>query len=383
MRQSRHYHIVIIFALLHAAVCILAKVFGFYNELLLTLLTMAMSVVLSMNQRMTPFFVITMVVLVNFAGIYLGSLVGSIYRHQLPHDSFYARYIHTSNVTFVVTVIIGVLQIIIADLFKKTRFYRDTDSLKISWLIGAFAIVMLVRMFRILNNSMERFEENIALNIIIDYIVSFAVIFYISTYAVRVDRKYAREKEQKNLAQYSYQRLKEQIEPHFLFNSLNTLDGLVCEDKSEQASLFIHKLSSIYRYMIENENEKIIYIRDEINFVRKYTDLLSVRFADGFKVNIDISESDQMRSIVPCALQLLVENATKHNVIMPDNPLVVDIRIVDGFIVVSNPLDVKVTSQISTKRGLKYLSQQYVDITGKDITIINDGQYFTVKLPLL
>lgn len=382
MSINKELQIIVLFALLHAAVCILAKLFGFYNELLLTLLTMAMSVVLSMNQHMNPFMTVIWVLVANGAGLLLGPALGDFMK-QVFHSSFYKTYLNSAMTTFSATIIVGGFQGLSSGLIKDHKYCKATDTHSITWLLVAFCAIMIVRMLMILNRSLDRIEDNFILNISLDYVVSCAVIFYIVRYAFKAEKDMAREKKKRNLAQFSYQRLKQQIEPHFLFNTLNTLDGLVCEQNTEQASLFIHKLSSFYRYMIENENEKIIYISEEILFANKYIDLLSVRFADGFKVNINISEEDRMRSVVPCALQILVENATKHNIIMPGLPLTVDISVEDGWIVVSNPVNPKKTSQPSTGKGLKYLSQLYRDVSGRDIRIINNQKTFEVRLPLL
>ena len=186
-----------------------------------------------------------------------------------------------------------------------------------------------------------------------------------------------------HLAQFRYLKLKQQINPHFLFNSLNILDFLVCEKKTEQASTFIHKLAELYRYMIRNENETLVYLRDELTFVRLYTDLLKVRFLDGFVVAEEIEEEMLERFVVPCSLQILIENATKHNEFNRDEPLMIRIEARGGRVTVTNTLAPKVTRSASTGVGLNYVRQQYADLSGMEIEIVKTDSEYRVTLPLL
>ena len=191
------------------------------------------------------------------------------------------------------------------------------------------------------------------------------------------------EREKANSAQYRYLKLKRQVDPHFLFNSLNILDCLVCEEKTEQASTYIHKLASIYRYMIKSEDEDIVPLRDELMFVNQYVDLIRLRFPEGFEVNIEVPKESMSRYILPCSIQLLIENATKHNAVSKDNPLVINIEVENNSVRVSNNLIPKVTRSDSTGLGQKYISQQYMDLSGKEIEIESGNGKYCVTLPLL
>lgn len=186
-----------------------------------------------------------------------------------------------------------------------------------------------------------------------------------------------------HLAQFRYLKLKQQVNPHFLFNSLNILDCLVCEKKTEQASVFIHKLADLYRYMIRNEDETFVYLKDELAFVRLYVDLLKVRFQDGFTVREEISEEMLSRFILPCSLQILIENAIKHNEFNRDRTLQIIIRAHDGTVTVTNTLAPKISKAASTGLGLNYVRQLYADLTGRPIEIVKDENQFSVTLPLL
>ena len=208
-------------------------------------------------------------------------------------------------------------------------------------------------------------------------------IVFIINYAVAAKREMRLEREKANMAQYRYMKLKGQVNPHFLFNSLNILDCLVCEEKTEQASTYIHKLAGIYRYMIKSEDEDIVPLREEMAFVNQYVDLLRLRFPEGFEVDINVPEKEMSRYILPCALQLLIENATKHNAVTSGRPLKISIEAVGDRLKVRNNIVPKITRVESTGLGQKYIRQQYMDLSGKTIEIENDGKNYSVTLPLL
>ena len=208
-------------------------------------------------------------------------------------------------------------------------------------------------------------------------------IVFIIRYAIVSRSKMLAHKEQANLAQYRYLKLKRQVNPHFLFNSLNILDCLVCDEKTEEASMYIHKLAGIYRYMIKSEDYELVPLREEMEFAGKYIDLLKLRFPEGFDVIVDVPEEQMARFVLPCSLQLLIENATKHNAVSIDNPLVIKIKAEAESICVSNNLVPKLTVSSSTGLGQKYISQQYQDMSGKSIEIRKTEDEYSVTLPLL
>jgi LytS/YehU family sensor histidine kinase len=135
--------------------------------------------------------------------------------------------------------------------------------------------------------------------------------------------------------------------------------------------------------MIKSEDEDIVPLRDELTFVNQYVDLLKLRFPEGFEVNIDVPEEAMSRYILPCSIQLLIENATKHNTVNKENPLIIKINIMSSGVRVSNNLIPKVTRPDSTGLGQKYISQQYMDLCGKEIEISNSNGEYCVTLPLL
>ena len=173
------------------------------------------------------------------------------------------------------------------------------------------------------------------------------------------------------------------MNPHFLFNSLNILDCLVCDQETDKASEYIHKLAGIYRYMIKSEDEDLVPLHEELSFVQQYIDLLRVRFPEGFRVDMNIQENQLNKYVLPCALQLLIENAIKHNAVNADKPLIIKLETDDSHVWVSNNILPKFGKIESTGLGQKYLRQQYLDLSGKQIRIEQNGDEFKVTLPLI
>ena len=208
-------------------------------------------------------------------------------------------------------------------------------------------------------------------------------IVFMANYALTARSKMQVERGKANMAQYRYLKLKHQVNPHFLFNSLNILDCLVCEEQREKASEYIHKLAGIYRYMIKSEDEDIVPLKDELEFVKKYIDLLKVRFPEGFHVELNIHENMLNKYVLPCAIQLLIENAIKHNAVTTDKPLIIKVETDENHVWVSNNIIPKFGKIESTGLGQKYLRQQYLDLSGQQISIEQTEEEFKVTLPLI
>jgi len=177
--------------------------------------------------------------------------------------------------------------------------------------------------------------------------------------------------------------LKNQISPHFLFNSLNTLVTLIHEDR-DQAAKFTEKLSEVYRYILQVKDREFISLRTELQFCEAYLFLLKMRFEQGFKVNIDIPEKDLQKFVVPLTLQMLLENAVKHNIVSRNQPLMVDIYSENGeSLIVKNNLNVKSAEGHSTKKGLENIRSRYALLTDRDVDVIRTRHHFMVALPLV
>jgi len=179
-----------------------------------------------------------------------------------------------------------------------------------------------------------------------------------------------------------FESLKNQLDPHFLFNSLNVLTSLIGENPN-QAEKFTTKLSKVYRYVLEQKDKDLISLEDELKFAKSYMELLQMRFEDGIKFSIPETVSNPELKIVPLSLQLLLENAVKHNVITSDNPLEIRIYEENEFLSVENNISPKASLVKSTKVGLKNIDQRYSLVTNERVEITNNNQIFKVRLPLL
>jgi two-component system LytT family sensor kinase len=179
-----------------------------------------------------------------------------------------------------------------------------------------------------------------------------------------------------------YELLKQQVNPHFLFNSLNTLKAMV-ETGDPESVDFILKLSNFYRYTLESRKMDLIQVADEMEIVKAYLFLQNARFEGGFTFTNELDDEVLQTLIPPFTLQLLVENCIKHNIVSVDKPLHIRLYPDADHIVMENPIRLKTGNRESTGVGLKNIQQRYHHLLEKQVTINNDGNLFQVKLPLI
>jgi sensor histidine kinase YesM len=183
--------------------------------------------------------------------------------------------------------------------------------------------------------------------------------------------------------QAQLQQIKTQINPHFLFNNLNVLASLIM-NKSEEANQFIESFSEVYRYILKNQEKELVSLQDELKVMDLYVFLLKKRFAEAIKFNISFDEHRLENTyIVPATLQILIENAIKHNIASSAKPLCIDIVIENDTMMVRNNYQPKQILEKSSQIGLKSINQQYKIICGKEITVKNQDDYFEITLPVL
>lgn len=179
-----------------------------------------------------------------------------------------------------------------------------------------------------------------------------------------------------------YELLRQQVNPHFLFNSLNTLKYMV-ESNDKHSVEFILKLSDFYRYTLESRKSDLIPLSEELKILDAFLFLLKARFEEGMDISIQLQDALHSSRIPPFTLQLLVENAVKHNIVSTGKPLQISIFAENDQLVVKNSLQPKRNPEASTGIGLDNINQRYQHLAGKEIQIIPAEKYFTVKLPLL
>lgn len=176
--------------------------------------------------------------------------------------------------------------------------------------------------------------------------------------------------------------LRNQVNPHFLFNSLNTLVYLIPED-ADKAVRFVQQLSKVYRYVLESREAKIIPLREELEFLHSYIFLLKERFGESLRIVLHDLEAAAEAAIVPLTLQMLFENAIKHNVISTGKPLTIEVFAESGHLVVRNNLQRKNQVMDSTGVGLDNIQTRYRMLTDQEVDVIVSREYFTVLLPMV
>lgn len=178
-----------------------------------------------------------------------------------------------------------------------------------------------------------------------------------------------------------YETLKNQVNPHFLFNTLNALSSLIYEDK-DKAIQFINKFSEVYRYVLDSKDKEVVSLEEELKFVLSFIFLMKTRYEENLIFNIKI-QKPLTGFLSPMTLQLLVENAIKHNVISDESPLNIDIRRDEDNIVVENSMNPKPNGQKREGLGLNNIRSRYEILSDRKIRIENDGKTFKVFIPLL
>ena len=436
--------IIVIFALLHFAVAIIGRMMDYNDDIPLTILTITMVIVVSMRNQTRIELMGILTLVCTILGFLIGSWLWKPIGEILGNDTIapaistfiitillglLTNYITLSNKRFrntgttwqpsirnivIVALSILVIRLVYVALFRVEVFsegmlyvtlseimsnswavillitgnivimmrfheWRNRGKAIITWILAIVVITTLTCYYDLPNMEAPAASPS-ELVIIAPTALLLEILVFTICYLVQSTRL---SRLQLSRSEYQYERLKQQINPHFLFNSLNILDFLVQEQQTERASSFIRKLANIYRYMLRNDEKPLVKIGEELDFTKMYIDLLRERFIEGMVFVIDIDESLYDRSIVPCSLQLLVENATKHNIVSAESPLTIKIKCDEEFITVSNNLQERTHGQPSTHLGLANIRRQYMDITRREIFVEKTENEFIVKLPII
>lgn len=190
------------------------------------------------------------------------------------------------------------------------------------------------------------------------------------------------EKLEREKTQVQFDNLKNQLNPHFLFNALTSLNSLIFTDQ-KLASDFLHQLSKVYRYVLQSREKTTVSLGVELNFIRHYIDLLRTRFCHSLFITLDIDDRELENGIVPVTLQILIENAIKHNVIDEAKPLYISIKANDGYVEVRNNVQHRKRVKESNQQGLDNLKGLYQFLTSSPVIVEDDGKNFVVRIPLI
>ncbi len=271
------------------------------------------------------------------------------------------------------------------DRFSKKRLFFGFIG---SFFVSLF-VIFLLRIFEEVIVNRKSFFDYLASEKPDYYIISILITLFISVsfYAFHFYKSYNENKvkEQKIIAgtaNAKFESLKNQIDPHFLFNSLNVLSSLI-EENPDNAQKFTTSLSKIYRYVLEQKDKELVTVQEELAFAKTYMNLLKMRFENSitFEHPVDFDHSEA--KVVPLSLQLLLENCIKHNIVSEQKPLHIKIFIKDNCLVVQNDLQKKEVLQDRRGVGLQNIVSRYAILTKRKVLIDATNSVFSVHLPLL
>ena len=275
-------------------------------------------------------------------------------------------------------------------IFIKDKFSRVRIVLNIfiSFLI-TIAIIFVLRIFEEVFINGRSFQEYISNEKLGNFIVATVITFFIilSIYLFHFYKAYKENqlKEQTVLAgtaSAQFESLKSQIDPHFLFNSLNVLSSLI-EENPQNAQKFTTSLSKIYRYVLEQKDKELVSIEEELKFAKTYMNLLKMRFENSINYDFPIEFNNPDAKVVPLSLQLLLENTIKHNVVSENKPLRIKIYIENNYLIVENNLQKKEVLQERKGVGLQNIVNRYALISERKVLVEETVDFFRIKIPIL
>lgn len=272
---------------------------------------------------------------------------------------------------------------------KKFPHYRQTArrliwqtlvGLTYTLLVSAFIDYFFcskISKFDRVNEVLIGFKISLIPTIIVTLMYESAFFFQSWKSHVQKTEALARENVQSQL-----DALKNQLDPHFLFNSLNTLASLI-DDENSPAQNYLDKLSDVYRYVLVSREKNTVTLEEEMQFLDAYIYLNKIRFRENLQVETELLTDTNTLHVAPLSIQMLIENAIKHNVVSKEKPLKIRIVQEEGFLTVENNLQEKLTFEKSTKVGLQNIINRYRLLTEQQVEILRNEWSFKVKLPLL
>lgn len=321
---------------------------------------------------------------------YLNTVLCEVYKYfNIPIE----WYVAFATIT-IITLLVWESSRLIEPFFKKliNRQKNKIKTLVLFFITGSLfttlitiGVVFFVGM-GLHNYSFKQTIIPLKLNLIYAWLANllFHLLNAIKFYFTEYKTKWMEAEELKRIsAQAELQLVKSQINPHFLFNNLNVLSALIMKN-NEEANKFIEEFSKVYRYILNNHDKELVDIKTELEFIKPYIFLLQKRFDVGLDITIEVPEAYEKFYVIPASLQMLIENAIKHNVVSKAKPLHINVHINgNNTIVVSNNLQLRQSVDNSTKIGLANIIKRYQLVSGKNVTVKNGSTDFTVALPLL
>jgi len=279
--------------------------------------------------------------------------------------------------------------------FLLEEYEKELFKIKNIWqgIFGGVLVTLvslvLLRFFTEVVYAGVDFDTFVANEKLSYYYISFLIsgvvtsIFYaVYYYKYKQEIKVKEQKIIAGTASAKFDALKNQLDPHFLFNSLNVLTSLI-EENPESATKFTTALSKVYRYVLEQKNKDLITVAEELKFARLYMSLIKMRFEDSIVFTLPDTVSNPDAKVVPLSLQLLLENAVKHNQVTPSKKLHISIYEDNGMLYVKNNVQPKQVMKESTGVGLRNISDRYYLLSNRPVTIKEDKKEFCIGIPML
>jgi len=306
-------------------------------------------------------------------------------------SEFINRLVYSSVLTTIAAFMIAYPDLFIIRYLNKPFPWGRKILVRINIQLAITILIALIisTIITLLAHWMDAYKENIEsvliTNAMIFSVVNLILMITLEAWIFYMDSRYSRnmaDNLEKELALIRFEVLKSQINPHFLFNSLNVLSGLVSKDVVK-AQLFIDEFSMVYRYVLETIEKQVVSLGDELGFMHSYMFLQQIRYGENLILQVNISSKQLRKLMPPLSLQLVLENAIKHNEISEAKPLTIAIYCQDGYLLVKNVLQPKFSSGKSTGMGQKNLFKRYELLNDELPTFTVENSNYIAKLPLI
>ena len=309
------------------------------------------------------------------------SMLAHVHSGWKLESNFHLIYSFAANFLLLFSILITNFKVI-----KSTHLtirWKYVVGISLSIVVSVLFSALAGWLHRVLYDNIRLSDIN-SVNLTRDIIVAtFAVLISVMLYSITRRQQVTLEKEklQTENLMVRYEALEKQIDPHFLFNSLNTLSGLIGNDDNK-AQQYLHQLASSYRYIMQAK--RLVTLEDELNFVDSYGQMMQIRYGDNLKIERHVDSRYLHYQLIPISLQHLIENALKHNTISDRYPLTVTLETTkNGTFRVSNPIRPKQEDVGNSGLGLANLQKRYQMLSQHDIVISNTDGTFSVEIPLI
>lgn len=323
-------------------------------------------------------------------GVLITFILDLLVKNQMPHD-------HARIFDFLITIIITMLAWegnMRIDTWLNRRFPWEKNpkkrilvQLPVTVVYSATAIYVPMRLFDLFVCELPGGSR--AMFVLVCLVVG--VIISLTILSIEVSTQFFSKWKQSLLEVEKYkteslaaqlQNLKDQVNPHFMFNNLSVLSSLVYKDQ-DKAVDFINQLSKVYRYVLDSRNSELVSLEEEMTFIKSYTYLLQIRFDRNLQFVMEVPEEAMQKMLPPMALQNLVENTIKHNEVSSESPLHVEIKVSGNKLQVRNNLQLRSNVEPGSKTGIQNIRQRYSYFTEETVEVEHSADYFTVRIPLL